>query len=214
MITVHSLAEKAGLYLAERAGKPEQVPILTYGLELVIGETIKLLVFIITAHFLDLLLPMLLLFCTSIPLRVLTGGQHCSSSLRCLVVSLIAYVCLAYLAGYLAALMNVTNLILIAFLASIFLVVTLDKYGPGYSVNYSNSSSDPINTVTKFSFIFLAVWLITIFAVNLIINNQDIYSKIIISTALGIYWQTLMITPLGHKLISAVDKGLCQLGIQ
>ncbi len=214
MITVRHLSEKASLYLAQKAGKPEQIPVLTYGLELIIGETIKLTLLILIAYVLDLLLPMLLIFCTSIPLRVLTGGQHCSSSLRCLVVSLIAYVSLGYLVTYLLIFMSPITVLLIAFLASIILAVTLDKFGPGYSVNYSNSLSRPTKKVIKLSYMFLAVWLVAILTVNVLVDNQALCSTIIISTALGIYWQALMITPLGHRLINSVDKGLCAIGIR
>ncbi len=213
-MTVHSLSERAGRYLAEKAGKPEQIPVLTYGLELIIGETVKLILLVLIAHVLNLLLPMLLIFCTSIPLRVLTGGQHCSSSLRCLIVSLAAYVGLGYLAVYLLSIMSPVNLLITAFLASIVMAITLDKFGPGYSVNYSNSSSKPAKAVTKLSFLFLATWLIAILGVNITVDNQTLCSTIIISTALGIYWQALMITPWGHKIINAADKGLCLLKIR
>jgi len=213
-MTVHSLSERAGRYLAQKAGKPEQIPVLTYGLELIIGETVKLILLVLIAHVLNLLLPMLLIFCTSIPLRVLTGGQHCSSSLRCLIVSLAAYVGLGYLAVYLLSIMSPVNLLITAFLASIVIAITLDKFGPGYSVNYSNSSSEAAKAVTKLSFLFLAVWLIAILGVNIIVDNQTLCSTIIISTALGIYWQALMITPWGHKIINAADKGLCLLKIR
>ncbi|MBU7007272.1 accessory gene regulator ArgB-like protein [Phosphitispora fastidiosa] len=213
-MTIHGLSERTGRYLAEKAGKPEQLPVLTYGLELIIGETIKLLLLVLIAYVLNLLLPMLFVFCTSIPLRVLTGGQHCSSSLRCLIVSLMAYIALGYLAVYLLSIMSPVNLLITAFLASIVMAATLDKFGPGYSVNYSSSSSKPTKTVTKLSFLFLAVWLVTILGVNITVGNQALSSTIIISTALGIYWQALMITPWGHKIINTADKGLCLLKIR
>ncbi len=207
-MTIHNLSEKLGNYFSQKIGQPEKAPILTYGLELIISESSKLMILLLLAYVCGLLLPMLLLLSTYIPLRLLTGGQHCSSSFRCLVSTLLFFPVLAFLASILPSFLEKIYLLAFAFGTSVLFVFILEKYGPGYSINYPDRSVHIIEKMKKYSFYFLIIWLTNILVLTHFIYNTSLYEIISASTAIGILWQGFLITPTGELLIKGVDSGL------
>ncbi len=207
-MTIHDLSEKLANHLSEITGDPKKAPILTYGLELIIGESVKIIALILTAYIFGLLIPVLLILCTSVPLRILTGGQHCSSSFRCLIGTIIIIPILAFSARLISTGMTQVQLLVFIFIESILFIGVLVKYGPGYSVNYPNPSTQILSKVKKHALIFLGSWLVVILLLCYFVDSNKLNALIITSTSVGVLWQGFLITPLGHRFITTMDKYL------
>jgi len=212
-VSIRTISEKIGCYLSEKIEDPEKAPTLTYGLELIFSEIIKLTILLLVSYFFGLFTFTVIILSTSIPLRIITGGQHCSSSLRCQFGLLLTFPVLAYVAKIISYYINPVNLLLLALTSSVLMVLTLEKYGPGYSVNHPNPSQTLINKTKRYTYVFLISWLASVLSLVYFLNVFLTQSVIISSMSLGVLWQTFLLTPLGHQLILKVDKCLISLKI-
>jgi len=214
MVTIRDLSERIGSFLSRTIDEPEKALVLTYGLELIIGETLKLVILILIAYILGLLTPTLFVLSTVIPLRILTGGQHSSSNLRCLTLTLIIILPLAFLSRYFSTVMNNMQSLSFAFIASVFFITILEQYGPGFSINYAEVSSETRKKVKVHSYIFVTIWLIAVLVYLFFSNNARLVSLVITSASVGVVWQGLLLTPLGHRFIKEIDTTLVSLKIR
>lgn len=197
------LAEK----LTDITRQKEMVPKITYGLEMIIGETIRIICLLLAAAFLDLFLPTLFLMLSIIPLRVITGGGHCTSSLRCLFATILTYLSMAVASVLLAKNIPLVFLLGFCLLSYCLFATIIDRSGPGYSVNYPNPSTELIETIKRRVFAVLTIYTIVILNIFYLAQNES--SLIILaSAAIGGLWQSLMITTYGHWLTAIIDKSL------
>lgn len=207
MFSVKSLSSTLAEKLTGITGQKELLPKIIYGLEMVIGETTKIICLLLTAYIFDLFLVTLFLTMAIIPLRVMTGGGHCTSSLRCLITTLATYLIMAAISVYLAK--NIPLVFLLGFcLLNYFLfAVIIDRFGPGYSVNYPQPSQEIIEKVKRR--VFGAITIYTIVILNTFyIAHEEVSTLFLASAAIGGLWQLLMVTPYGQQLIAIIDKSL------
>ncbi|QGP92988.1 Accessory gene regulator protein B [Neomoorella glycerini] len=105
MLSIHHLAHRSAAYLVARLpegqNKPE-VEVVAFGLEVALGTGLQFLVFMAAARYLGLLPEVLAALITMATYRLLAGGVHCSAYYRCLLLSLLTLIFLAYLGRWLA----------------------------------------------------------------------------------------------------------------
>ncbi|MDT3700192.1 MAG: accessory gene regulator B family protein [Thermincola sp.] len=207
MLSVKLISSALAEKLTGITGQKELLPKITYGLEMIIGETTKLICILLTAYILDLFLATLFLMIAIIPLRIITGGGHCTSSLRCLVTATVSYLIMAVTSAFLAKNIPLVFLLgLCLFSYSLFTVV-VDRFGPGNSVNYPNPSHEVIEKTKRT--VFGAMTIYTIVILNTFyIAKTEISSLFLASAAIGGLWQLLMVTTFGQRMIAIIDKSL------
>lgn len=185
----------------------ELVPKIAYGLEMVISETTKIICLLLVAALLDLFLPTLFLLLSIIPLRVISGGGHCTSSLRCLFTTIITYLSMAAVSVLLAKNIPLVFLLGFCLLSYCLFAAIVDRFGPGPSVNYPEPSKELIEKIKRRVFAVLTIY--TLLILNIFYLAQNEISLIILaSAAIGGLWQSLMITTYGQSLIAIIDKSL------
>lgn len=193
--------------LTDITRQKELIPKIAYGLEMIISETTKIICLLLIAAFLDLFFPTLFLLMSIIPLRIISGGGHCTSSLRCLCTTIITYLSMAVGSVLLAKNIPLVFLLGFCLLSYCLFAVTVDRFGPGYSVNYPDPSKELIETIKRRVFAVLTIY--TILILNIFYLAQNEISLIILaSAAIGGLWQSLMITTYGQHLIAIIDKSL------
>jgi len=207
-VSIRGLSLKLGDYLSQLINEPGKAPVLAYGLELIIGESVKLLILILSAYLMGLLTPMLFFLSTAVPLRVLTGGQHCSSSFRCLITTLIFFSLLVFLSESLIGIISGNYLLLFALISSVIFVIIIEYFGPGYSINYKEHSGALTRKVKKHTYISITLWLLVLLIFMYLVNDLKLQSLFITSSSFGVLWQGFLVTPPGHLFIRAVDNGL------
>lgn len=137
-------------------------------------------------------------------LRTFAGGAHCTSPVRCTIVTAIVFPML----GKASILMGVLQ----PFNALHYTVLTgLLALTGAFLLAPADSPAKPISTerhrkILRF-FSLAAVILIT--AGTVILQHQNLIQKTFIySTGLGLLWQTFILTKSGHTFMDWLDKGL------
>lgn len=207
MISVKSLSDLMAEKLTDITGQKETISKISYGLEMILGETTKAICLLLAAYLANLLVPIVFLMVAIIPLRMIVGGGHCTSSLRCLITSMITYFSMAAASVFLAH--QLPSVYLLGFcLASFFLFAfIIDRYGPGNSVNYPVLSQEMVEKIRRKIFTLMSIY--TVVTLNTFYFVQEgILSLILASAAIGVVWQSLMLTTYGQRLIAILDKSL------
>lgn len=160
MVSIHNFATKLGENLSSLTEQPEKEELYGYGLEIILGGLFKIFILVVLATVLGMLQLTIAVIMTSFLYRLLSGGAHCRAYNRCLVVSIVSFLVLAYLAKLSLALEISPQSILFVILAlTLFIAV---KYAPQAPDN------KPIEGVKKFLFLktlsvgFIIVWFVMI----------------------------------------------------
>ena len=83
-MSIHALSVKCAGYLARELGSDHrQEQRMAYGLEIILGEVIKVIILLLLAWLLGILPEILVLSFTASILRLASGGEHCSEYYRC-----------------------------------------------------------------------------------------------------------------------------------
>lgn len=205
-MSIHSFCESLGTNLSQKIGEPAKAPILTYGLELIIGESVKLMVLLTISYISHLLQPTIFIALTAFPLRIMTGGKHCSSNMRCSILTVSTFWILSWFTVKAMGLLNQIFLLPLAVVATLIFLATLKKYGLGDSVNYPNPNSQTVYRFKNSTLMFLSVWLTLVLALVFLASDYQHTSLIISATSVGVLWQSYMVTPWGHSFVETADK--------
>ncbi len=207
MVTIHSVSSYLANKLAEITNQRENTNKMTYGLELILGESSKLASLLLTAYIFDLFTPMLILLLVLTPLRVVIGGGHCTSSMRCLITAEIMYMLMALGINLMAKSVSLIYLFGLSVGVLCLLTVIVDRTGPGVSINYPNPSPEKIDQIKRIVFYQVTLYTIGILVLYAGVQNS-LASVVMASAAIGGLWQSIMATVVGEKIISIMDKGL------
>jgi len=191
MINLEGLAAKLTetLYSQEDIGEVERARI-EYGFSLTLGVGLAFVVIIAISALLGTLSQSLLLVAGALGLRIFSGGAHCSSYDRCLVLSLLVFIPLSILTKYLSI-----------------------ALAPKLPIIYLVSLAVPVIylLVKNWKLAGLAV-LINVAIVSLGYLSGHL-PGFLLPVAAGTLVQTLMLTRIGEGLVSKVDAVLVILGI-
>lgn len=207
MLSVRSLSSVLAEKLTNITGEKDTTARIAYGLEMVIGESSKIICLLMTAYIFDLLKPTLFLLLAIIPLRVTVGGSHCTSSLRCLITTLLSYIIMAAVSVFLAKTVPLVYLLGFCLISYSLFAFIVDRDGPGDSVNYQNPSQEMVEQVKRKVFVLMSVYIIVILN-TFYLAQEGVSLLFLASAAIGGLWQSLMITTYGQRLIAVLDKSL------
>lgn len=205
-MSIHRISKSLAKYLCLRNGTPDIENTMTYGIELIISEAGKGLVLLTVAYLMDLLVPVGWILLTAVSLRVATGGQHCSSHLRCTVMTLLTFLSLSYFAKIFVGFihLNIWSLSCV-FISSVLFILILETTGPGYSVNNPNPTTEMVNKVKKQSYLLITFWLLFAMLVFFFVKSSKV-ALVMVSVATGMLWQGFCLTGAGHQFIRGVDR--------
>ena len=213
-MSIHAISRSIAKYLCEFNQIPEKEPIVAYGLELMLSETSKLIMLLMAAYLMGIVWPVILVVIPAVMLRVVTGGRHCTSSLRCAVLTLITYLMLGTAASLLAREVGSTTWLLIyTFVSSVLFIMALEKYGPGYSVNNPSPTTEVINRFKKIAYLMITLWLVIIVSMAFI-TDKEMFSMILASTTTGVLWQSFSLTKTGQVIVEKADRLMIALKIR
>ncbi len=106
MLSIHQLARASADFLVSRlpegGGRKPEAEVVAFGLEVALGGVLQLAVFVIAARYLGLVPEMMAALATMASYRLLSGGVHAGAYYRCLLLSLMTLILLAFLGRELA----------------------------------------------------------------------------------------------------------------
>ncbi|NLI14489.1 accessory gene regulator ArgB-like protein [Pelotomaculum propionicicum] len=200
-MSLYSTSSKIATYIIKEAelgsGRTDSV---RYGLEIILGAIIKGVVLLASAYFLGILPQVIIALTCGSLLRLVSGGAHCTSYLRCLSCGLVIYLCTGEIAKYLEKLLSLD--LLPAVLLPCYLIMALCTclWAPA-EVPYRT-----INYEERIPFRTLTMVLLTVLLTAAFLSIGHIRLSFIMAGILALLAQTLSFTPLGYKIIGKIDK--------
>lgn len=202
-MSLYSLSSKLASYIAEETEMDQhQIDNVRYGLEIILGALIKGATLLTLAYFLGILPHVIIAITCGSLLRLVSGGAHCTSYLRCLSCGLVIYLSIGKIAFHLENNLNPHQLVII--LPPCFLVMTLCAFlwapaeVPYRKIKHNESIFFKILTI-----VFLIVWLN--FAFYYANQIKVSYSM---AGLLALLAQTFSYTPIGYLVFGKIDTHL------
>lgn len=168
----------------------ERAEIITYGLQLIIGEIPKIFITFSIAYILGVLKLTLLTVIILTPYRAASGGFHLRTHIGCIVSTTLYYCGVALIAKHLIIAESLKYILAIAIW--IFGMIMVKLYAPADTENVPILRKSERKQKQILSYITLTIGLI----VAVIINNPEISNILLFGNLI----QSMMITKLAYKL--------------
>ncbi|AMA72861.1 MULTISPECIES: accessory gene regulator ArgB-like protein [Aneurinibacillus] len=197
------LADTIALALIKHSDTRHPLPVLSYGLQILINTLIKIVMITIIGWVLHILLELYIMIFFFGSFRMITGGVHAHTFFKCLTISLVSFVLLILLSSYTLPFFIENKFII---LLSLFLFGTMITwlYVPARWGNRRFSKKRI--TVSKWlSISYLALILLSVWCIpaHSTINKLQEISWIAV---MGITWQCILVTPWGYALFDRIER--------
>jgi len=182
--------------------------VLAYGAFAIFQTLWSIALVIILGAIFDVLLESLTISFTTAMLRKYSGGAHATSPNRCAIIGAIAAVGLALILNRFLVSINPIGIFIFGVISFISAYYIIYKYAPVDTPNKPIIREETKTRLKKLSFKFVhALLVITSALYFLYFSNMDsiISLKIFFSICLGIAWQILTLTSIGHYVIAKAD---------
>ncbi|HWQ75921.1 MAG TPA: accessory gene regulator B family protein [Syntrophomonas sp.] len=202
-MSIHEISEQFAAYLARELNSDRRQELrMAYGLEILLGEIVKLLVIILCAWMLGILPQVLTITISAGILRLASGGEHCSAYYRCLIGGTAWFLFLGWVVRSLGVLLAPPVISVTAgWLFFISLAIIL-KYAPGETEN------KPINgEAERKKFKKLSVSIMVAYgAVLTLFSSLTVLNPLVLPMAAGIMAQAFTVSPAGYNFIHFIDR--------
>ena len=204
-MSIHEFAGRFAAYLAHQLEADRiKENRMAFGLELLMGEIVKMLCVITLSYALGILPEVLTITVTAGVLRLASGGEHCSAYYRCLIGGTLCFLLLGWIAHSLNPIISREALMLVVVICFLIVGLVLYKYAPGDTENKPINTEEERTKFRKWSLIIASVY-----CVVMIIMMQFETSKILVlPMIIGMIEQAFTITPWGYSFLHWVDNVL------
>lgn len=197
------LADSIALALAESGNTQHPPAVLSYGLQIIMNTVIKITVITLIGWMLHILLELYIMIFSFGALRMITGGVHAHTFVRCLTISLISFVLLTLSVPYAISFFLDYNLVLLMLIFLFGSVVTW-LYVPGMW-GTRQFTEKRIQISKLLSFIYLSLLLLfTWYVVTYV--DVSMWQQISLVAIFGMVWQYTLVTPVGYRLFSKIEN--------
>ncbi|WP_027416422.1 accessory gene regulator ArgB-like protein [Aneurinibacillus terranovensis] len=198
------VADSIAATLVEEGTTPHSAAVLSYGLQIIMNTLIKVTLVTVVGWALHILLYLYIMILAFGTLRMITGGVHAHTFVRCATISQVSFTALSLSIPYTLPFFASHHL-LFTIAVVIFGSVVTARYVPG-KWEGRNFTAKRIKVSKNLSYFFLLI----ILAAGYVINAYHyIYVYDIVWAAmLGITWQYILVTPAGYKLFTIIENVL------
>lgn len=204
MISVHHLAYKLSDYFVRKLFlSPRERDVLAYGLELILGETWKLLVLVVIGFLLNCVVEVMVVWITWVSVRIYSGGSHCTTFTRCLVFGHALLVGIVLLARALTALLPQGYLpvfLITSVLGAFYLII---KWAPADTPNKPLDRPEDREKFRRATFTVFFVWSALLF-LSFVFNL--VAPVLLVTSACALLAQSWTLSPPAYRLIDGVDR--------
>lgn len=177
---------------------------MAFGLELFLGEIIKLICLITISYILGLLPEVLIITAAAGILRLASGGEHCSEYYRCLIGGTLCFMLLGWAVHYFSPIFEQQELFFVALLSFFIAEIALWKYAPGDTENKPITEEKDKIKYKKWSLIITVVY----FIIMMIFSAVTTLNLITLAIAVGMLEQVFTVTPWGYRFLHFIDHVL------
>lgn len=199
MIT--NVSHRLALVLSKYTEREEDTDYLRYGLEIIIGGFVKMIILFSSAYLLGVLQSMIWVFCTFAFFRALTGGHHYSTYGRCLAAGFILLIGIAYTVVKVEDFVSVSNVTYSLYFITICGFVLAYKYAPSNHF-YKKSTEKQKKNLRIFSFISIVCWFVLMYY----LIDSSYAMELILASMAGFIFQLSSLHPYTYKLVEKIEK--------
>lgn len=195
-------------YLSEEVGlDSKETETVRFSLEYLLGFLVNIGGVITIALGLGVVPYVLAAMLTSIPLRLVSGGAHCSTYLRCFMLGTVVMISIGKIAAMIGMLIPQALLLALTVFSVAAGVYAIYKWAPGDTPVKPIISPTKRETYKKISFIFIVVWTVAV-SLGLIFSGRNAFliASLILASIGGFWWQIFSITPVGYRFIAAMER--------
>ena len=168
----------------------ERAEIISYGLQLLIGEVPKMFITLIVAYIFGILKFTVIMVLVLMPYRAFSGGFHLHTHIGCIISTTLYYCCIPKISIYFY--FNSQTKLIFVLCALIFGIIIIKRYAPADTENVPILQEKEKKKKKILSYITYILGLtIALFIKDNVVSNIIIF---------GYIMQTLMITPIAYKL--------------
>lgn len=207
---MHDFCVRIAGYLADRTGQPDRTAVLAYGLELLLGELSKLAVLFVLAALLGIFPATFLVTVSTMSFRLLSGGKHCSSHLRCLITTLTIYLSLGWLIGFIRPWFSGPWLPWIFTVSFLSLIAAIYFWVPLGNEHRKLDTPEEKKKFRRLSFILVTGWFLSGLLPIAFFKDNPLPVLYYTATTTGLLFQGITVSPLGIKItegLNAFTKG-------
>lgn len=202
-MTIHELAVRWAAGVAKEVGSDsQQEQRMAFGLELILGEIVKWIVFLSLAGILGILKEVLIITISAGSLRLVSGGEHCSAYYRCLIGGAIWFTLLGEAVSYLNPLLTVPQLYFVAAAVFIISLPILIVYAPGDTENKPIRDPEERKRFRNLSVLFITIYFLVMIGSASFISSRFLT----LSLAVGTLAQVFTVSPWGYAFLHWVDR--------
>lgn len=203
-MSIHEVAVKFASYLAREVGSTQRQELrMAYGMEILLGELIKVVCLVLLSWLFGVLPEVLTISVTAGILRLASGGEHCSKYYRCLIGGTIWFLLLGWGVHWLNPWLN-QWLYIIAGISFISCMSIAWKYAPGETENKPIRSNDERERFKKLSIMIILIYGL----IMIIFSNTELLTPFVMPIATGIAAQAFTVAPTGYRFMHFVDRFL------
>lgn len=177
---------------------------VAYGLEILVGEIIKIISLVILSWLLGILPEVMTIAIIAAILRLASGGEHCSAYYRCLIGVTICFLALGCSVQLLTPLLTESDLYLIAIASSLLSLAVLHKYAPGDTENKPINNESERRKLKRLSILITILY----FIIMIICSKYPSMRLFVLPIAVGMTEQVFTVSPWGYRFLQFVDRVL------
>ena len=168
----------------------ERAEIISYGLQLLIGEIPKMIITLVISYILGVFNLTLFMLLVTVPYRAFSGGFHLHTHIGCIISTSLYYCCIPKISNYIY--LNSETKFIFVLCALIFGTIIIIKYAPADTENVPILRKKERRQKKIFAFITYTLGLIAAISIK-----DNVLSNILL---LSYFVQTIMITPFAYKI--------------
>lgn len=187
--------------IVENSNTPHSVPVLAYGIEMILNGFIKFIALTTIGSALGLLKELYIMAFVFGAFRTITGGVHAHTFGRCFTISIGSFTILAFIIPYTLD-WFFANAGTVFFLSTLMGLYLIFRYVPG-KWKGRKFTQERIKASKWAAFLFLFTILTLTWAA---VHRPDpTWHSLAWAAFLGLYWQLFLVTPWGYKLIGFLE---------
>jgi accessory gene regulator B len=204
-MSIHGVSEQFAAYLARELDSDQRQELrMAYGLEILLGEIVKLIIIISSAWILGILPQVLTITISAGILRLASGGEHCSAYYRCLIGGTVWFLLLGWGVDLLHAVLSPAVINANAGLLFFISLAVILKYAPGETENKPITGEAEREKFKKWSVSIMFVYGLML----VLFSNLAVLTPLILPMAVGIIAQAFTVSPAGYDFIHFIDRVL------
>lgn len=169
--------------------------LFSFGLELFVGAVLEAIILLILAFLFNIFWPVFIALLSFLIIRPYAGGIHLPTYFSCLIVTLLVFLLIGFIAAYIQP--GLLTTIIVIFFVAITGFIFIYKYAPADTKTIPISDPALRQELKRKAYIVLIAWTILAITAALLFTG---YLNLVIAASLGIFSQLISTHPTFFEL--------------